>query len=91
MLKMAMMGFMKCEQATRLLSDRQERPLPPGRRFRLWIHLMSCKICKGYDKYLEKLRAACSRLRDSESALESGEKLSADARYRIRQKLQKPD
>ena len=86
---MIMMGFMNCDQASRSLSDKQERSLPVGRRLRLWVHVMSCKICKGYEQYLGRLRAASRKLGSLENLPEADTKLSSDARERIQKNLQK--
>jgi len=88
MLKMIMMGFLNCDEASRSLSDGQDSPLPVGRRFRLWVHLLSCKICKGYDQYLEKLRAFSRKLGGIEDLSGIDETLSSEARKKIQKNLQ---
>lgn len=80
---------MNCDQSSRLLSDRQERPLPVVKKMKLWIHLASCKICKGYSKYLGKLRVVSREIGGLENLPEMDTKLSSNARAEILKKLQK--
>jgi hypothetical protein len=51
-----------CRQAHRLLSERMDRPLGTGERFRLWLHLSVCDMCTRFSRHLGMLRAAVRRL-----------------------------
>jgi hypothetical protein len=39
---------MHCLESARLLSERHDRPLPPGKRIGLRLHLFICSICRAY-------------------------------------------
>jgi hypothetical protein len=51
-----------CRDAHRLLSDRMDRPLPRGERWRLWLHLRFCDMCSRVDRQMAFLRSAVRRL-----------------------------
>jgi hypothetical protein len=49
---------MNCREATRTLSEAQERKLPLGERALLKLHLALCQSCHRYGEQLRFLRAA---------------------------------
>jgi hypothetical protein len=49
---------LSCKQASRLLSDRQDRELDRVERLALRIHLLICNACTNFDKQLGFLRRA---------------------------------
>lgn len=51
-----------CQQAHRLLSERQDRPLARGERWRLWLHLKICDMCSRFARQLDVMRSAVKRL-----------------------------
>lgn len=51
-----------CKQAHRLLSERLDRPLAGGERWRLWLHLRFCEVCSRFERQMDFLRAAVRRL-----------------------------
>ena len=53
-----------CQQASRLLSQRQDESLPFGKRLRLRIHLAVCDACRNVARQFETLRLAMQKLRD---------------------------
>ena len=58
-----MNGFrITCKEAHRLLSDRLDRPLAGGERWRLWLHLRFCEMCSRFQRQMDVLRAAMRRL-----------------------------
>jgi len=75
-----------CKQATRLQSDALDRKLPFPQRFGLQLHLLLCKWCRRYGKQIRFLRDAAHEHTD-ELADPVPQKLSAEARERIKQKL----
>ena len=83
-----MHGFLKCEDATRLLSDKQDRKLSLGLRFRLWFHMIVCSMCKGYDRYLAKLRATTQKMQNIETLASIKEGLPPQVRQRIQKNFQ---
>jgi predicted anti-sigma-YlaC factor YlaD len=40
--------MMNCQQATRLISESQDRALPLSQRVSLKVHLMMCSGCKNF-------------------------------------------
>jgi hypothetical protein len=53
-----------CREAHRLLSERLDRPLMRGERWRLKLHLMLCEMCTRFERHMGLLRAAARRLAD---------------------------
>ena len=53
-----------CQQASRLLSQNQDEPLPFGKRLRLRLHLMYCDACSRVSRQFETLRIALQKWRD---------------------------
>jgi hypothetical protein len=51
-----------CREAHRLLSERLDRPLMRGERWRLRLHLMLCEMCSRFERHMGLLRAAVRRL-----------------------------
>lgn len=49
---------LSCQQASRLLSQRQDEPLPVGKRVRLRLHLMYCDACTNVSRQFDTLRLA---------------------------------
>ncbi|HEY6169972.1 MAG TPA: hypothetical protein VI454_18175 [Verrucomicrobiae bacterium] len=76
-----------CKAATRLQSEALDRKLPLRQRFGLRLHLMLCKWCRRYGKQIAFLREAAHEHPD-ELAEPVPQKLSNEARERIKQRLQ---
>ena len=57
---------LSCQQASRLLSQRQEEPLALGKRMRLRLHLLYCDACTNVSRQFETLRLAMQRWRDKD-------------------------
>ena len=55
-----------CQQASRLLSQNQDEPLPFGKRMRLRLHLMYCDACSRVSRQFETLRIALQKWRDDD-------------------------
>ena len=51
-----------CQHASRLLSQREEEPLPWSQRVRLRLHLMICDACTNVSRQFAALRLAMQRL-----------------------------
>jgi hypothetical protein len=51
-----------CKQAHRLLSERLDRPLADGERWRLWLHLRFCDMCTRFARHMDFMRRAVRRL-----------------------------
>jgi len=48
--------MMNCKQATRLLSDAQERPLTWKERMAIKLHLSLCTGCRNFSAQVSRLR-----------------------------------
>jgi hypothetical protein len=55
---------LSCQQASRLLSQQQDEPLPFGKRMRLRLHLMYCDACTNVSRQFETVRLALQRWRE---------------------------
>ena len=75
-----------CKTASRLQSEALDRKLAFRQRFGLRIHLLLCKWCRRYGKQITLLSSAAHEHPD-EMAEPISQKLSAEARDRIKQKL----
>jgi len=54
--------MMNCKQATRLMSQGQDRELNMAERTRLRIHLFICSGCSNYNKQLHLIRETMKRI-----------------------------
>lgn len=50
--------LISCQQASRLLSQQQDEPLPFGKHLRLRLHLMYCNACTNVSRQFAALRLA---------------------------------
>lgn len=55
--------MMNCKQATRLMSQGQDRELSLSERLRLRFHLFICTGCTHYNKQLQMIGKAMKQLR----------------------------
>ena len=76
-----------CQQATRLQSEAMDRRLSFFEKFGLRLHLILCKWCRRYGEQLRFLRFAARECQEHESG-QGPHGLTAEARERIKQKLQ---
>lgn len=56
--------LIKCKQATRLMSDAQDRPLSLGEKAGLRVHLLTCEPCRRFGGQMDVLRQGMRRLAD---------------------------
>ena len=83
------LAMLNCLEATRLLSERQERRLSLRERLALWFHLSMCHLCRGFGKFVEQLHSY-SRDHSDEMADDSeAPGLSEPSRERIRKAVEK--
>jgi hypothetical protein len=76
-----------CREASRLQSEALDRKLCLSKRWGLSLHLLICKWCRRYGKQLRFLRDAAQE--HSEGLADAvPQNLSAEARERIKQRLQ---
>ena len=50
---------MNCKDATRLMSEEQDRPLGAGERASLKFHLLICTGCSNFRRQMGALRQLC--------------------------------
>lgn len=64
--------MLSCKDATRLMSEAQDRKLAVSEKMGLELHLMICKGCTNFGKQMDFLRQACrgylSRQKQEEDA-----------------------
>ncbi|MGE0387006.1 MAG: zf-HC2 domain-containing protein [Gammaproteobacteria bacterium] len=53
--------MLTCEQASRLVSERLDRPLGIAERLALGTHVMLCAQCRRFGRQMHMLRAAARR------------------------------
>ena len=75
-----------CREAARLQSEALDHSLGLRQRIGLRIHLLLCKWCRRYGRQIAFLRSAAHECPDK-VAEPVPQKLSAEARDRIKQKL----
>ena len=51
-----------CREASRLISQNADRPLPLARRLQLRLHLLVCDACTNFSRQVKVLREALKRL-----------------------------
>jgi hypothetical protein len=79
--------MLNCKQASRLVSEGQDRTLSWRERWGLRMHLWMCSNCRRFERQIRLMRRAFSMLsRRAEEDSASGA-LSTDARERIRKSL----
>ena len=78
--------MLTCKEASRLLSQSMDQPLPRLKRLELRIHVWMCSACSNFEKQLLFLRRAAQRLNDEDSRTDQA-RLSSEARERIRKAI----
>ncbi|WP_434515751.1 zf-HC2 domain-containing protein [Dechloromonas sp. ARDL1] len=53
--------MLNCKDATRLMSEAQDRPLSVGEKLQLEMHLAMCRGCRNFREQMDFLRLACRR------------------------------
>ena len=79
--------MLNCRDATRLLSESLDHPLPWRRRMGLWMHVSMCKYCSRFGKQIAWLRRFMRRYPQTAEQQLATEKLSSEARQRIVERL----
>lgn len=80
--------MLTCKEASRLLSQSQDQPLPRLRRMELRLHVWLCHSCANFEKHLKFLRQATRRLA-GDDPLQDRVRLDDGARERIRKALRR--
>jgi hypothetical protein len=79
--------MMTCKDASRLISEGQERPLKLKERWSLGFHLWLCDNCRRFKRQLGFLRHALHLLGRHVEIASHGPNLSPEAKGRIRRVL----
>ena len=58
--------MLNCREATRLLSDRLDRPLSRRQRLSLLLHTLLCSACRNFGKQSSFLSRVAARFPDSD-------------------------
>jgi hypothetical protein len=53
-----------CKEVSRLVSRREDEPLPLADRIELWFHMLWCDGCREFERQTAFLRAAMRRYRE---------------------------
>lgn len=83
--------MLSCKDTTQLISQSMDASLPVGKRIAVRIHLLVCIFCSRYKRQLHLIRATLRLLSAADDHPEglASEKLSAEARDRIKKSLGK--
>ena len=79
--------MLKCQDASRLQSQSQDRRLTLREKMGLRLHLWICDSCREFSRQLQLIRGACRRIQESEQMDVSTAELSSQAKANILQKL----
>ena len=79
--------MMSCREATRLLSERQERRLSLRERLALGFHLLICHLCRKFGRNVEQLHGLLNKTGEQEADHVSG--LTPESRQRLQSALDK--
>jgi len=79
--------MLTCKDASRLISERQERPLGVRERWSLRFHLLMCVYCRRFARQVELIRRALQFWGRQDEPGSAGHDFPPEARERIRQAL----
>jgi hypothetical protein len=82
------MKMMTCKEASRLISEGQDRPIKRMERWGLRVHLWMCDNCRHFERHIRFLRQALKLLGQQTEAGTHGPDLPPEAKDRIREVLQ---
>jgi hypothetical protein len=77
----------RCQDVSRKISQSLDEELPLGQRMAIRIHLMMCRYCALFYRQLVLLRKMSRHMDPDQPSGESHDKLSAEAKTRIKDKL----
>ncbi len=84
--------MLSCKETSELLSRAQDERLTFTERMGMRIHLLMCRLCRGYEKQLLFIRKATESLaQDSAHDDEAATSLSPEARERVLDALRQKD
>ena len=56
--------MLTCKEVSRLVSRRQDEPLPFGDGLRMWLHMLLCHACRQFERQAAALRDAMRGYRE---------------------------
>ena len=59
-----MARMVTCKEVSRLVSQKQDRPLAPRDRLKMWFHMLWCDACREFERQTALLREAMRRYRE---------------------------
>ncbi len=80
--------MLSCREVSRLAAERMDRPLTVSETMQFYFHLAMCRACSRYARQLRWLSRATGRWREHQHEALEQECLPAEARQRIRRRLQ---
>lgn len=83
--------MLTCKDATRLVSESQERNLGFRERWALRVHLWMCDNCRRFERQIRLLRQAMRIMAHRPDSESPAVELPAEARERIRQAIAERD
>ncbi len=83
--------MLTCKDASRLVSEHQERPLGFRERLGLRLHLWMCANCRRFERQIHLLRRALRKAASHAETDAQGPELSPEAHERIRKALAERD
>jgi len=79
--------MLSCEEVARLVSESLDRDLSRFERMKLKMHHFMCKACRNYKEQILFLHKALQKFCSDESLAPEEEKLSDEARLKIKTAL----
>jgi hypothetical protein len=76
-----------CDEASYLISLREEQPLNFRQQWQLRMHLLSCHFCRKYARQIKQMQEVFERYREGCIGERSTHHLSAEAAIRIQSAL----
>ena len=76
-----------CQQTVATISESMERPLSPGERLKIKLHVWICVWCQWYLEHLHLIRDASRAQAEKSPELLTDATLSPEARERMRRRL----
>lgn len=83
--------MMTCKDASRLVSEGQERKLGLRERLGLRLHLWMCAQCRRFERQIQLLRRALRRMASQTDVDTQTASLTPEARERIRKAIAEQD
>ncbi len=83
--------MLTCKDASRLVSETQDRPLGIWERLGLRLHILMCVNCRRFERQIQLLRKVVRKSTSHAEQDPQGPNLTPEARERIRKALSERD